>query len=81
MDEEDALTFMKVQLYEHLSKTETFASVFRISQVVFDAPEDGSFIQNMKTGSKWWRRQGDAFYYLDLWVKPASPFGRQGLTN
>jgi hypothetical protein len=76
------MNFMKVQMCSNLNPRKFLASVSRISQaghrVVFDVPEEGSYIENKITGVKTWLRQEGGVYYLDLWVSPASTFGRPG---
>ena len=83
MDQNGQMNFMKVQMCENLNPKKFLASVSRITQaghrVVFDSPEEGSYIQNKATGVKTWLRQEGGVYFLDLWVSPASTFGRQGV--
>ena len=81
MDDNGTRSYMKVQMCENLNEKKLLASVSRITQaghrVVFDVPEEGSYIENKKTGVKTWLRQEAGVYYLDLWICPSSTFGRQ----
>ena len=65
--------------------TKPLGSVSRIcqagSRVVFGPPEEGSYIEHIKTGKRTTLRQCKGLYYLDVWVAPAnvtSTFTRQG---
>ena len=76
---------MKVQMCANLNEKKFSASVSRINQagqrVVFDTPEFGSYIEKKKTFAKTWLRQESGVFYLDLWIKPASGFTRQGVIS
>ena len=82
MDSNGHMNFMKVQACENLNRKKLLASVSRIIQaghrVVFDTPEEGSYIENKATGNKTWLRQQGGVFYLDLWIKPEGDFPRQG---
>ena len=82
MDNNGAMSFMKVQMCDNMDPKKYLASVSRINQaghkVVFDSPENGSYIENKETGNKTWLRQESGVFFLDLWVSPESIFGRQG---
>ena len=82
MDDNGTLSVMKVQMCENLHPKKFLASVSRINQtghgVVFDDPSVGSYIENKTSRPKTWLRQEAGVFYLDLWVRPESIFGRQG---
>ena len=50
------------------------ASVSRLveagNRVVFDSPEVGSYIENVKDGKRTFLRQTNGVYFLDVWVPP-----------
>jgi len=68
--------------FQICSVTKPLGSVSRIcqagSRVVFQPPEEGSYIQNVTTGKKTMLRQSKGLYYLDVWIAPATTFPRQG---
>ena len=82
MDEKGTMSFMRVQMCDNLNPKKFLASVSRMNQaghrVVFDNPENGSYLENKTTGVKTWLRQEGGVFYFDLWVSPTSLFGRQG---
>ena len=82
MDANGTMSFMKVQMCDNLNPKKFLASVSRMNQaghrVVFDDPENGSFIENKATGTRTWLRQEGGVFFLDLWVSPESTFHRQG---
>ena len=82
MDENGTMKFMRVQMCDNLNPKKFLASVSRMTQaghrVVFDSPDQGSYVEDKKTGVKTWMRQESGVYYIDLWVSPTSTFGRQG---
>ena len=62
--------------------TKPLGSVSRIcqagSRVVFGPPDEGSYIEHVTTGRRTTLRQCKGLYFLDMWIAPASAFGRQG---
>jgi hypothetical protein len=65
--------------------TKPLGSVSRIcqagSRVIFGPPDEGSYIEHVKSRKRTMLRQSKGLYYLDVWVAPAnaeSTFTRQG---
>jgi hypothetical protein len=62
--------------------TKPLGSVSRIcqagSRVVFAPPEEGSYIEHVKSGKRSMLRQCKGLYFLDMWISPSSGFTRPG---
>eukprot|EP00973_Karenia_brevis_P035825 4944342-Karenia_brevis.AAC.1 len=64
--------------------TKALGSVSRMTKaghrVVFNGEShpEGSYIENLTTGSRTYMRLENGVYLVDVWVKPPQPFQRQG---
>ena len=76
-------SWAKFQMCKGLGNGKILGSVSRLVQanhtVVFRDPEWGSYIENNSNGYRTYLRQENGSYFLDLWVKKASTFPRQGM--
>jgi hypothetical protein len=68
--------------FQSCDVTKPLGSVSRIcqagSRVIFGPPNEGSYIEHVKTKRKTWLRQARGLYYLDMWIAPESVFTGQG---
>ena len=81
VDEYGKESWAKFQICKGLGHDKILGSVSRLVEsghtVVFRNPELGSYIQNNANGYRTYLRQQNGSYYLDLWVKKASPTSEQ----
>ena len=68
--------------FQVCSVTKPLGSVSRMcqagSRVIFCPPEEGSYIENVRTGRRTPLRQSKGLYFLDMWIAPNSGFHRLG---
>ena len=82
VDENGVTSWAKFQICKGLSGGRILGSVSRLVQsnhtVVFRDPSLGSYIENNVNKHRSYLRQDNGSYFLDLYVKKASSFARQG---